>query len=636
MSVQEHGFKAEVQQLLDLMIHSLYSHNEVFLRELISNAADALDKVRFLGLTESDLVMHGHDEPGIYVTLDKEARTIVIEDDGIGMNEADVIENLGTIAKSGSAQFIKQLSEASAEEKPELIGQFGVGFYSAFIVAERVTVETRSAKPGEAAVLWESTGKGSYTIAESDRTERGTKITLFLKEGDDEYLDEMRLRWVIRKHSNYVPWPVMLGDEKANQGKALWSENPAQVDEEEAAALYRHVSGDWQEPLHRLHYVVDSPLQISAMLFFPKERPQDLMRPDAPRGPRLYARRVLINEHAEGVLPDWLRFVRGVVDSADIQLNVSREMVQKTPLVAKLRKTLTKRVLKELTSLAEAPEDEVVEEGQLTGRAKYKQIWEHFGPVLKEGFFHDADARKRLLPLLRFQTIDTPAGEFISLADYRAAMPEGQDTVWYIAAESREIAMSSPHLEAFRSKGWNVLLMVDTVDEWFVRELTDYDELPVKSVARGEIDLDDDAEDDGAAKADLTGVVPWLTELFSSEVAGVRSSSRLTESPAVLVDDEAGISANMERILRASAEPDAWQASRWLELNPKHAIVRNLARLQADGNDADAEPIARLLLDDALLLEGIVKDPAAIGRRLRDMLQRSAEAALGSDAAAVS
>ncbi|HMV67035.1 MAG TPA: molecular chaperone HtpG [Myxococcota bacterium] len=615
--MEQHGFKAEVQQLLDLMIHSVYSNRDVFLRELVSNAADALDKVRFVELTEGGLVGAAGD-PGVRITIDKDARTITIEDDGVGMSRDEAIQNLGTIAHSGSRQFFEQLKREGASGAPDLIGRFGVGFYSCFMVAERVVVESQSAWREKGGVRWISAGAGTFEVEEFDRLTRGTRIVLTVREDADEYLDVWKVRSIIRTHSNFLAWPIVVDGQQANSGKALWHEPPASVTDEAANELYRSLAMDWEEPIARVHFTVDTPLQLAAMLFIPANRPYDLFVPEADRGPRLYARRVLIEEHARHLVPDWLRFLRGVVDSEDIPLNVSREMVQKTPAVRKIQSMLTKRVLKELKKLAESEPAE--------GEAHpYERFWKAFGLLIKEGYYHDkATYGDELLPLLRFNTTaHADEAGLTSLAAYKAAMPEGQDTIWFITAESRAAALSSPHLEAFRKRGWAVLLLTDAVDEWFVQGLDVFDGTPVKSVARGDLKLDDEAEGD---KADLAGLAPWMHGLFVDEVASVRESHRLTDSPAVLVDEDDGMSANMERILR-SARQDVQAAKRHLELNVRHPLIRDLVTLHEKGRLDVAEPIARLLLDDALLLEGTVRDAAAVGRRLQGLLERAAASA---------
>ncbi len=631
MDAVEHGFKAEVQQLLNLMIHSVYSDREVFLRELISNAADALDKVRFLGLTQPDLVPAGHDTPAIRITVDEQAHTISLDDDGVGMTKDEAVENLGTIAHSGTKAFLEKLKESGDQGAPELIGQFGLGFYSAFMVADRVEVVTRSAQPGSEPVRWTSGGEGTYTIEPGEREARGTRITLHLRDDAHEFAAETRLRSIVRKHSNFLPWPIHVGEDQANTGKALWVEPPSQVSDEEASAFYKSVTMDWQDPARRIHLSVDSPLQYHAMLFVPRARPFDLFYPDGARGPRLYARRVLIEEQARDLLPEWLRFVRGVVDSEDISLNVSREMVQKTAVVRKISDALTKRILKDLVKWAEEPPPEADSQSESESEvdespATYADFWKNFGMLLKEGYYHARSTYgEQLLPLLRFNSTahDDEAG-LMSLAEYKAAMPEGQDTIWYLTAESREAALASPHLEAFRKRGWSVLLLTDAVDEWLVTALDSFEEVPLKSIARGELELELEDDEDDADKADLTEFAPWMKELLGDKVVEVRASSRLTDSAVVLVDAEDGISANMERLLRESQQNLAGMSSkRILELNPKHPLIRNLAELRDSGRADAAAELASMLYDDAMLLEGTVQEPAALGRRLQELLLRA-------------
>jgi molecular chaperone HtpG len=627
----EHGFKAEVQQLLNLMIHSVYSDREVFLRELVSNAADALDKVKFLELTNPGLRSPGRDPVGIRLSFDKDARTLTIDDDGVGMTETETVEHLGTIARSGTKAFLDQLSKEGASA-PKLIGQFGLGFYSAFMVADHVVVETLSAQPDAAPVRWTSEGKGSYAVEAGTRALRGTAITLHLREDTGEFLESFRLKSIIKKHSNFLPHPIFVldagKDEQANAGKALWLEPASQVTDEEAANLYRSVATDWEDPARRIHVAVDSPLQVNALLFVPRRRPWDLFQPDGAKGPKLYARRVLIEEQAKELLPDWLRFLRGVVDSEDIPLNVSREMVQKTPVVRKIRDVLVKRVLKDLGDFAEAAVDPATgpdgDEGA-TEKATYAGFWKNFGVLLKEGYYHEhTKLGDLLLPLLRFNTTKHDDGEsWMSLAEYRKEMPAGQDAIWYLTGESRAAVLASPHLEAFKKRGWNVLLLTDPVDEWLVQTLTTFDGMPVKSVARGALDLQDDAAT--GDKADLTAFNPWLRGLLGERVSDVRSSTRLTDSAVVLVDADDGMSANMERILK-QVGPDAGggrAAKRVLEVNPRHPLIRNLAELQSKGQSERAQLFAEMLYDDALLLEGQVQEPAAMGRRLQELLTRA-------------
>ncbi len=490
------------------------------------------------------------------------------------------------------------------------------------MVADEVVVESRSALPDAHPVRWVSKGEGTYTIEDGARESRGTSITLHLREDSAEFAEEPRVKAIVRKHSNFLQWPILVGGDQANAAKALWVEPASEVDKEELESFYKSVAVDWQGPARSIHVAVDSPLQYHALLFVPRSRPYDLFHPDAAKGPRLYARRVLIEEHARELLPDWLRFVRGVVDSEDIPLNVSREMVQKTPVVRKISDALVKRVLKDLAAwAAEAPEDEEA--------TTYADFWRNFGVLLKEGYYHTRSKwGEPLEALLRFNALSHgDADGLMSLAEYKAAMPEGQDTIWYLTAESREAALASPHLEAFKKRGWDVLLLTDAVDEWLVSVLSEHDGVSLKSVSRGELDLED--EGDEAEKADLSAFAPWVHELLGDKVSDVRASSRLTDSAVVLVDADDGFSANMERIMKqVSPDGGALKSKRVLELNPRHPLIRNLASLKDAGQTEVAADLARMLYDDALLLEGSVTEPAAMGRRLQDLLVKASEAAL--------
>ncbi len=622
MSVEQHGFKAEVEQLLQLMIHSVYSNREVFLRELLSNAADALDKARFLSLTDGELLPAGHDEPGIRLTVDADTRTVVLEDDGVGMSREEAVANLGTIAHSGTKAFLQAAKDGEKSDLPGLIGQFGVGFYAVFMVADEVVVESMSAQPGAGGVRWSSQGAGSYEVGPYAAEHRGTRITITLREDAAEFADDGAIRRIVKEHSNYLGWPILLGEDRINRGKALWAESPSEVSDEEANEFYRMLSFDFEEPLVRVHLRVDTPLQYSAMLFVPRSRPYDLFMPQADRGPRLYAKRVLIEEHASELLPDWLRFLKGVVDSEDIQLNVSREMVQKTPVVRTIRDALVKRVLKELGRLAGGDEE---------AQAKYTTFWRAFGMLLKEGYYHDSSRfGDRLLPLLRFGHTGGDADALVSLEAYKEAMPEGQDAIWYITAPSRSAALASPHLEGFRGKGWDVLVLTDPVDEWLVQTLTEFEGVELKSVARGEIALDDDETSE--AKEAIQGLAPWMAGVLADAVEGVRTSARLTDSPAVLVDDESAISSNMERILK-QANQDVPEAKRWLEINPKHPLIQGLSSLQKAGQEEDAKAVVSLVYDGARLADGSAEDLPGIAKRITQMLTKSVSAgSAGSEA----
>ncbi len=593
---QTYGFEAEVRQLLDLVIHSLYSQREVFLRELISNSSDALDRLRVLGLSREDL-RTSESEPGITLKLDSEARTLTITDNGIGLTAEEARDHLGTIARSGTKAFVQALEDAKETTGDGLIGQFGVGFYSALMVADHLVVESLSALPDSEPVRWTCDGSTTYTLGEGTRSERGTDVILTLREDADEFLDFDRLRSIVRKHSEFIRYGIVLDDKQVNEPSALWTRDPKEITEDEYQAFYRHVTGDWGEPAAWLHVRADAPLQYNTVLFFPSRAPHDLNYPDGKRPLKLYARRVLIEDEAKFLLPEYLRFVRGVVDTEDLELNVSREMVQQTGVVKVLNNQLTSRVLKRLKELANKDSE------------TWLQLWSEYGQVLKEGIHSDPDRRDKLVELARFHS--TRGDEWVSLAEVIEAQADSDDTIWYLTGPDLETVKRSPHLEAFTRKGIEVLLLTDVVDEWVVQAIGSYKDKPLKSVARGELDLDDTPE------PELTeGLVGWIGEVLGDEVKEVRASKRLTNSPSVLVDAQGAMGANMERILEQLGQ-DFPTSSRILEVNPNHPQVQALARLHDIGEKARAEPLARLLLDQALLLEGKVVDPAGLVDRIQ-------------------
>jgi len=605
--MQTHTFDAEVRQLLDLVIHSLYSDREVFLRELISNASDALDRARIVGL-EQDL-RAAADEPTITIHIDPVESTITVEDNGIGLTAEQAIEQLGTIARSGTKAFAKALEESDA---PDLIGQFGVGFYAALMVADLVTVDSLSAVPDTEAVRWTCDGSTEYTVSESERAHRGTTVTLKLKENAFEFLDEERLKAVIKHHSDYVRHPIRLNGEQVNEPTALWARKPSEVSDDEYKEFYRQVTGDWGEPATWKHIHADAPSQYKAVLFIPALLPHDLNYPDSKRPLRLYAHRVLIEAEARALLPEYLRFVRGVVDSEDLKLNVSREMVQQTAVVKQLGDALVSQVLRHLKKLGKSEPEE------------YAEIWKSYGSTLKEGIHGDVKRRDKLVELARFDSTRFDAPGQVSLKEYTEAMPEGQDEIWYLTGPDRATVSRSPLLEGFRKKGWEVLLLTDPVDEWVVSSLPDYDGKTLLSAARGELDLEDEAEPETAIDSNM---VDWIEALLKGQVKSVRLSNRLTDSASVLVDDTGDIGSNMARILQ-QMNKDLPTAMRILEINPQHSMVRTLERLFGTGRTAEAEPLAHLLLDQARLVEGRIEDPVALVQRL-EILSSLAAQALG-------
>ncbi len=601
-------FETETRKILDLVVKSLYSDRAVFLRELISNASDALDRARYAALHRQDL-REPDGELRIELVIDAEAGTLTVRDNGIGMTREQAVKHLGTIAHSGTQAFLQ--AAESGESLDGLIGQFGVGFYAAFMVSERIVVHTLSAEPGSEPVRWETACEDSFSVSPGDRETRGTDVVLYLGDDEKEFLETFRIKELVQRYSDFVSFPVKLGDEQLNRGKALWASMPGEVEEEEYNEFYKHVSGDWSEPMARVHFSSDAPMQFHALLFVPGTRPIDMDYPEGRVGVRLYSKRVMILEEARDLLPRYLRFVRGVVESDDLDLNVSRELLQQTPQAGALRKQLVKRVLRKLDELAR------------TEPETYTRFHEAFGRAVKEGVHEDAPNRERIAKLLRYPTTRDEGHR--SLQQVVDQMPDDQDVIWYLTGLELERMKQSPLLERFRRKGWEVVLMDDPVDEWVVLHLHEFGGKELKSVARGDIE-EPEAEDDPiaqAAREQAKPLVDYLGELLVGQVKAVRASGRLTDSPSVLVDDDGGLGSNLERILR-SANRDVPASQRVLEINAEHAIVKNLARMHDQGRTAMVEPLAWLLLDHARLAEGEVKDPAAMVERLQKvMLQAS-------------
>lgn len=619
------GFEAEVKQLLHLMIHSLYSHPEIFLRELISNASDAADKLRFEALDHPEYYESDPDLR-IVVTYDKDARTISVRDNGIGMSFDEVVTHIGTIAKSGTREFFAALSGDQAKDA-RLIGQFGVGFYSTFIVADRVTLVTRRAGlPASDGVRWESAGEGDYTIERIERPERGTEVTLHLRADQDEMLSRHRLAAIIRKYSDHIALPVLMRkevwdaeaqaykltdeDETVNQASALWARPKAEVTPEQYEEFYRHVAHDGQAPLAYVHARVEGRTEYTLLLYVPAVAPFDLWDREHRHGVRLYVRRVFIMDDAEQLLPPYLRFVRGVVDSNDLPLNVSRELLQHSRDVEAIKGGCVKRVLDLLADLAD------------NDKEKYATFWTTFGNVLKEGFVDDHAQQERLAKLVRFAT--TASGtetQDVSLADYVGRMKEGQKAIYYVTGDSFAAASHSPHLEIFRQKGIEVLVLGDRIDEWVVSSLHEFDGKPLHSVAKGALDLGDlaDAEEKQAQAQEAEALKPLVERLkgaLGDKVKDVRVTHRLTDSPACLVVGEGELSGNLERLLKAAGQK-APAVTPVLEINPRHALVK---RLEGEG-DARIGDWAALLLDEATLAEGAqLADPAAFVRRLNALM----------------
>jgi molecular chaperone HtpG len=619
------GFQTEAKQLLHLMIHSLYSNKEIFLRELVSNASDAADKLRFEAVSNGDLY-EGDSELKIRIDFDKEAKTLTISDNGVGMSRDEIVENLGTIAKSGTAQFVQNLT-GDQKKDSQLIGQFGVGFYSAFIVADRVVVTSRRAgTPSSEGVRWECSGDAEFNVETVEKAGRGMTVELHLKDDALEFADNWRLRSIIKKYSDHIAIPVVMKkqqpagegedliadeDEVINTATALWTRSRTDVTEEEYKEFYKHLSHDYAEPLSWSHNRVEGNLDYTSMLFIPGRAPHDLYNRDVSRGLKLYVQRTFIMDDAEQFLPLYLRFIKGVVDSNDLSLNVSREILQKDPNIDSMRSALTKRVLDMLSKMAKSePEN-------------YQKFWQEFGQVIKEGPAEDFANREKIAKLLRFASTNTNTDAQVhSLEQYVERMKDGQEKIYYIAAENFNTAKHSPHLEVFRKKGIEVLLLSDRVDEWLMSHLAEFDGKSLQDVGKGELDLGklDSEEDKQAQEKVAEELKPLLERVKASlteQVAEVRITHRLTESPACVVVAENDMGAQMRRILESAGQkmPDSKPI---FELNPEHPLVK---KLEAEVNAERFDALAHILFDQANLAEGAqLQDPAAYVQRLNKLL----------------
>ena len=618
------GFQAEVKQLLHLMIHSLYGNKEIFLRELVSNASDAADKLRFEALSDNALYS-GDADLRIRIAFDKEARTLTVSDNGIGMSRDEVVQNIGTIAKSGTREFFQSLTGDQAKDA-RLIGQFGVGFYSSFIVADRVTLLTRRAgTPADQAVRWESDGGGEFTVDAAEKPSRGTDVILHLREGEDELLSEWRLKEIVRRYSDHIAIPIVMKkvkwdkdrslevatdeDETVNQASALWARPKSEISEEQYREFYKHIAHDGDAPLAYSHNRVEGRQEYIQLLYLPSRAPFDLWDRRERRGLKLYVRRVFIMDDAEQLLPAYLRFVRGVVDSNDLPLNVSREILQQSRDIDAIRAGCTKRLLSLLEDLAAKDKD------------KYATFWKEFGRVLKEGVGEDFANRESIAKLLRFASTHADREEQdVSLADYLARMKEGQDRIYYVTAETFLAAKNSPHLEIFRQRGLEVLLLSERVDEWLVANLAEHEGKPLASVAKGELDLsrfqtEDEKKEEAKQASERRALVGKLKDALGDKVKDVRVSSRLTQSPSCLVADEHDLGGNLARILKAVGQKGP-EAKPILEINPAHPMIRRL-----DEEKARFADWSNLLFDQALLAEGgQLDDPAGFVRRMNELM----------------
>jgi molecular chaperone HtpG len=623
MSAETLQFKTELKQILDIIVHSLYSHPEIFLRELISNASDAIDRLRFQSLTKPELA-EGDSDWKIKLAADEKAGTLTVSDNGLGMSRQDIVENLGTIAKSGTKVFLESLKQADVQQRPELIGQFGVGFYSSFMVADRVTVICRKAgEPPADAVKWESDGQGEFTVEATERAQHGTDVTLHLREDAREFLSEWKLRELVKQYSDFVEHPIVMDvereDEKQNKTvteetlnarKAIWLRPKSEITPEDYEQFYKHLSHDYEPPAKVIHYSAEGLLEFRALLFIPAHRPLDLIWGDTRKGLHLYIRRVFIMDDCEALLPLYLRFVRGVVDSPDLPLNVSREMLQQSAPLERIKSNLTNKVLRTLEEMKKDEYD------------KYVGFYKELGPFLKEGVYQDRSNREALADLLLFESTRTEAGKFTTLDKYVDAMPVGQKEVYYLIGENREMLEHSPYLETFKAQAQEVLLLTDPIDELLAQALTEYKGKKLKAVDKGDLAAAVD-EDKKKRFGPLLDYVKGKLD----EVKEVRLSSRLKESAACLVADEWGMGAHMERLLqRMGRGADVRPAKRILELNPDHPVVLAMQKLHENsGTDPRLESYTRILYDEAVLAEGSrVKDPADFARRVNDLLVKDA------------
>ncbi|WP_241622320.1 molecular chaperone HtpG [Rosenbergiella australiborealis] len=613
------GFQSEVKQLLHLMIHSLYSNKEIFLRELISNASDAADKLRFKALSNADLYQ-GDGDLRVRLSVDKAARTLTLSDNGIGMTREEVIENLGTIAKSGTKAFLESMGSDQVKDS-QLIGQFGVGFYSAFIVADKVTVRTRAAgAAADQAVFWESAGEGEYTLADIEKADRGTEITLHLREGEDEFLDTWRVKNIVSKYSDHIALPVEIEEkdeeadtttwEKINKAQALWTRNKSEISDEEYNEFYKHVSHDFTDPLIWSHNRVEGKQEYTSLLYIPAQAPWDMWNRDHKHGLKLYVQRVFIMDDAEQFMPTYLRFVRGLIDSNDLPLNVSREILQDSRVTQSLRTALTKRTLQMLEKLAKDDSE------------KYLSFWKAFGLALKEGPAEDPTNQQTIAKLLRFASTKNDSSEqTVTLDEYVARMAEGQEKIYFITADSYAAAKNSPHLELFRKKGIEVLLLSDRIDEWMMSYLTEFDGKVFQSVSKSDESLEKLADEETEAQKEsekaLEPFVERVKTLLGERVKEVRLTHRLTDTPAIVVTDANEMSTQMAKLFAAAGQ-DAPEVKYIFEINPEHRLVKQAAETKDDSRFADW---IELLLDQALFAErGTLEDPNQFIRRMNQLL----------------
>ena len=611
--VQEFEYKAEMKQLLDLIVHSLYTHPEIYLRELISNASDALSKARFNALTDQDM-LDKESDLAIRLSINAEEMTFAIEDSGVGMTEEELIANLGTVAKSGTLGFMQSLKEQQKQLDGNLIGQFGVGFYSVFMVTEEVTVETRSAHPDSEGFRWRSSGQGTYTIEKIDKAERGTRISFKLKEEYKEFAEEYRVEQVVKKYSNFVDFPIYLGDKQLNSITALWQRSKSELKDEEVNEFYKFIANDYQDPLDYLPVSVEGMVTFKALLFLPKEAPPEMLYRQGElenHGPQLYVKKVLIQNECRDLLPEYLRFIAGVVDTEDLSLNVSREVVQSSPVMAKIRQILTGKILGWFESLAkEQPE-------------KFKTFYKAFGPIIKIGLNTDYTNRDKLIELLRFESTKTADGEFVTLKEYRERMGADQKEIYYHSGTSRGQLLAHPNLEYFQDKGIEVLLLSDPVDVFVIPSIHEYDKKPLKSIEKADIDFSSQKKDAAESLAEdlLAPVLQLFRETLGEGIEDVIESHRLVSSPVTLVSGKNSLDSQMEKMMKMM-QSDMPAGKKILEVNTSHLIIRNLsAMITADASNPLIKTAMKQLYEGALLLEGGLDSTAAFLSRMNELIE---------------
>ena len=620
---EKHEFQTEAKQLLHLVIHSLYTHKEIFLRELVSNASDALDKIRFESLTKPDII-EKDTELKINITVNKKAKTLTVSDNGIGMSVQELIDNIGTIARSGSKAFLEKLT-GDQKADSNLIGQFGVGFYSVFMVVSRVKIVTKRAGMDEEAVSWESKGESEYTLGKADKKSHGTDITLYLKEDETVYTEEWKVRSLIKRYSDFIAFPIYLPDDKGkeeivNESKPIWKRKPSDIKEEQYEEFFKQACGGFDAPLATIHSHAEGVMEYASLLFIPsKVSPFEIYNFERKHGVKLYVKRVFIMEDSKELLPEYLRFVKGVVDSEDLPLNISRETLQDNPLIRKVQKAVVGKIFAKLKDLADNEPE------------KYKTFWKEFGPVLKEGLHSDTDNKEKLLELARFQSsIGDTEDDVTSLKQYVSRMRDDQKDIYYISGESRSMVEKSPHLEIFRYKGIEVLYMIDPIDEFIIPSIYNFEGKVLKSVTKGDLDLGELGKEEKKEQKKVESKFKKLSEriknILSEDVKDVRVTTRLKDSPCCLVADENDMGANMEKMMRAMGQ-NVPESKRILEINANNKIVTNLNKIyEKDPKNKQLEDRVKLLYDQALIAEGrVVKDPVAYLKRVNELLIKVSE-----------